>query len=331
MLRSMRDLALLPKAHLHVHLESTIRWPTLRDIGGRNGVSVPDRGGAFGGFRQFADHNALVRDCLRRPEDFSRIAAEFCADEAAQGTRYAEVTFTAAAHGERLGRMEMPLEAVLTGLADGQARHDIECQVILDHSRRRPVDRAWQTLRLATRYADQGVIALGVAGDESYPLRPFAAVMDAARYAGVHLVHHAGEGGGPDSIREAIHVGHAERLGHGIRVLDDPALVDELRARALPLEVCPSSNVALGFVPTFKAHPLPRLRDAGLAVTVNTDIPVAIGTSTATEYTRVRDAFGYDDAVLAELARAATDASFAPPATKKDLQAQIDAWLAASG
>jgi adenosine deaminase len=331
MLRSMRDLSLLPKAHLHVHLESTIRWATLREIGDRNGVTVPGEGGAFGGFGQFAAHNELVRNCLRRPEDFTRIAAEFCADEAADGTRYAEVTFTAAAHGERLGQMEMPLEAVLAGLADGQARHDIECRVILDHSRRRSVDRAWQTLRLAARYADQGVVAIGLAGDESYPLQPFAAVLDAARDAGVHLVHHAGEGGGPDSIREAIHVGHAERLGHGIRVLDDPALVDELRERALPLEVCPSSNVALGFVPAFNAHPLPRLRDAGLAVTVNTDIPVVIGTSTAAEYTRVRDAFGYDDAVLADLARAAVDASFAPTATKKRMTERTDDWLAAPG
>lgn len=331
MLRSMRDLSLLPKAHLHVHLESTIRWATLREIGARNGVSVPDRGGTFGDFGEFAAHLELVRSCLRRPEDFTRIAAEFCADEAADGTRYAEVMFTAAGHGERLGRMEMPLEAVLAGLAGGQARHDIECQVILDHSRRRSVDRAWQTLRLATRYADQGVVAIGLAGDESYPLHPFAAVMDAARDAGVHLVHHAGEGGGPDSIREAIHVGHAERLGHGIRVLDDPALIDEVRERALPLEVCPSSNVALGYVPTFNAHPLPRLRDAGLAVTLNTDIPVVIGTSPATEYARVRDAFGYDDAVLADLARAAIDASFAPEATKKRLRERTDAWLAAGG
>jgi adenosine deaminase len=331
MLRSMRDLSLLPKAHLHVHLESTIRWATLREIGDRNGVTVPGEGGAFGGFGQFAAHNELVRNCLRRPEDFTRIAAEFCADEAADGTRYAEVTFTAAAHGERLGQMEMPLEAVLAGLADGQARHDIECRVILDHSRRRSVDRAWQTLRLAVGYADQGVVAIGLAGDESYPLQPFAVVLDAARDAGVHLVHHAGEGGGPDSIREAIHVGHAERLGHGIRVLDDPALVDELRERALPLEVCPSSNVALGFVPAFNAHPLPRLRDAGLAVTVNTDIPVVIGTSTAAEYTRVRDAFGYDDAVLADLARAAIDASFAPTAAKKRMTERTDDWLAAPG
>jgi adenosine deaminase len=331
MLPCMRDLALLPKAHLHVHLESTIRRATLREIGASNGVSVPERGGAYSGFGEFAAHNELVRSCLRRPEDFTRIAAEFCADEAAQGTRYAEVTFTAAAHGERLGQLEMPMEAVLHGLADGQAQHDIECQVILDHSRRRSVDRAWRTLRLATRYADQGVVAIGLAGDESYPLRPFAAVLDAARDAGLHLVHHAGEARGPDSIREAISVGHAERLGHGIRALDDPALVDEIRERALPLEVCPSSNVALGFEPSFSAHPLPRLREAGVAVTVNTDIPAAIGTSLGTEYTRVRDAFGYDDAVLAELARAAIDASFAPATTKNYLHERTGAWLAASG
>jgi adenosine deaminase len=93
--------------------------------------------------------------------------------------------------------------------------------------------------------------------------------------------------------------------------------------------VCPSSNVALGFVPAFNAHPLPRLRDAGLAVTVNTDIPVVIGTSTAAEYTRVRDAFGYDDTALAELARAAIDASFAPAATKKTMHERTAAWLAA--
>jgi adenosine deaminase len=330
-LRFMRDLALLPKAHLHVHLESTIRWATLRELGARNGVNVPGRGGTFAGFGEFAAHNELVRNCLRKPDDFTRIAAEFCADEAADGTRYAEVMFTAAAHGERLGQMEMPLEAVLAGLAEGQAVHDIECRVILDHSRRRSVDRAWQTLRLATRYAGQGVIALGLAGDEAYPLSPFAPVLDAARDSGLHLVHHAGESRGPDSIREAIHVGHAERLGHGIRALDDPALVDEIRGRALTLEVCPSSNVALGLAPSLRAHPLPRLRDAGLAVTVNTDIPAVIGTSTAAEYARVRDTFGYDDAVLAELARNAVEASFAPPATKTSMHERTDAWLAAPG
>lgn len=325
----MRDLVALPKVHLHVHLESTVRWATLHEIGAANGVAVPDPRDGFTGFRDFADHNRLVRACLRRPQDFTRIALEFCQDEAGQGTRYAEVTFAAASHGERLGEPEMPLRAVLAGLAEGRAAYGIECQVLLDHSRRQPVDRAWQTLRLASRYAADGVAGIGLAGDESYPLRPFAQVCDAARDAGLHLAHHAGECRGPESIREAITLGHTERLGHGIRVLDDEELVAEVRERAIPLEVCPTSNVALGLAASFPAHPLPRLRDAGLTVTVNTDIPAIVGTSLTGEYRRVRDTFGYDDAVLAGFARAAINASFAPAATKARLLRQTDAWLAA--
>src|SRR2546421_8474918 len=145
----MRDLTLLPKAHLHVHLESTIRWSTLRELG----VPDPPNPLAFNGFREFADYNTAIRESLRRPEDFTRVAEEFCADEAAQGTRYVEVSFTAAAHGERLGDPDMPLQAVLEGLARGQAKHDIECRVLLDHSRRRSVERARETLRLAIKHA----------------------------------------------------------------------------------------------------------------------------------------------------------------------------------
>ena len=187
-------------------MESTIRWATLREFGAANGVAVPalpaTEAVRFSGFQAFADYNALVRECLRRPEDFARVALEFCQDEAAQGTRYVEVTFTAAAHGERLGRPEMPLQAVLEGLARGQASYDIECRLLLDHSRRRSVERAWQTLRLATRYAADGVVGIGLAGDETYSLRPFAPVCEAATDAGLHLVHHAGECCGAPSIRD---------------------------------------------------------------------------------------------------------------------------------
>jgi adenosine deaminase len=334
MLDVVRDLTALPKAHLHVHLESTVRWATLQDIGGANGVTVPapPRTPAvrFSNFQAFAHHNALVRECLRRPEDFARIAMEFCQDEAAQGTRYVEVTFTAAAHGERLGQPEMPLLAVLEGLAQGQAAYGIECRLLLDHSRRRSVDRAWRTLHLATRYAADGVVGIGLAGDETYPLRPFAQVCDAAVEAGLHLVHHAGECCGPPSIREAITLGRAERLGHGIRTIDDTNLVAELRERAIPLEVCPSSNVALGLVDSLATHPLPALRDAGLVVTVNTDIPAIIATSLTREYQHIRDTFGCGDEAIADLARASIDASFAPQPTRARLHREINAWLEAS-
>ncbi|SDM48559.1 adenosine deaminase [Allokutzneria albata] len=326
----MRDLTRLPKAHLHVHLESTIRWQTLHEIGAANGVEVPAHLGdgttVFTGFREFADANSIIRSCLLRPEDFTRIALEFCEDEAAQGTRYAEVTFTAAAHGERLGDLEMPLEAVLRGLEEGQRRHDIVCRVILDHSRRRSVERAWKTLELAA--AHEEVIGIGMAGEETYPLAPFAEVITAAQEAGLRLLHHAGEGCGADSIREAIHIGRTRRLGHGVRVLDDAELVAEVRDLAMPLEVCPSSNVVLGVAESFAAHPLPRLVDAGLVVTLNTDIPNMTGISLSDEFARVRDAFGCTDSELASFARAGVDASYAADELKTRLREEITQWLA---
>lgn len=328
----MRDLATLPKTHLHVHLEGAIRWSTLREIAATHGVAVP--GGVDGhmpytGFADFFARNDLVRGCLRTAGDFRRVAEEFCADEAACGTRYAEVSFTAAAHGERLGDPEMPLAAVLEGLAAGRELYGVDCAVVLDHSRRRPVERAWRTLDLATRYAGSGVVAVGLAGDETYPLKPFVPVFAAAGERGLRVVHHAGEACGAASVAAAVRHGHAERIGHGIRVLDDPAVVDLVRERGVPLEVCPTSNVALGFAPSLAAHPLPRLRAAGLPVTLNADIPAMVGTSLAEEYTRVRDAFGYDDEAMAGFARAGIDAAFAAPHVKARLHRAVDGWLAA--
>src|SRR5690625_1300579 len=152
----MRALDRLPKAHLHVHLESTIRPATLAEIAAANGMPPPPPAPEhFSGFRDFADRNALVRACLRRPEDFTRIAREFAADEAAQGTRYAEPTFSAASHGERLGDAAMPLQAVLAGLEQGRAAHGLDCRLILDHSRRRSVRRAQTTLELALAHREK--------------------------------------------------------------------------------------------------------------------------------------------------------------------------------
>ncbi|MFD9697932.1 adenosine deaminase [Lentzea sp. NPDC059081] len=324
----MRDLAALPKAHLHVHLESTVRADTLAELADHHGVDVRARTGPFDDFAKFAEHNGLVRDCLRRAEDFHRVAYEFCAEEAAQGTRYAEVTFTAAAHGERLSDPDMPLEAVLSGLAAGQAAHGIECRVIVDHPRKRSVERFEASLRLALAHPQ--VVAIGMAGAENHPLTPFAAVFRAAREAGVGLVHHAGECCGPDSVAQAVTVGLADRIGHGFRALDDPEVVALLRDRATPLEACPSSNVALGLVESVSSHPVPHLLAAGLTVTLSTDIPATTGTTLTDEYRLLRDELGFDDDTLAALATNAVDASFAPAATKTALRQDIATWRAGS-
>jgi adenosine deaminase len=319
-----RDPAGLPKAHLHVHLESAIRPATLAELG--DVPALPTVG--FTGFAGFADHNAAVRACLRTAADFERIAYEFCVDSAADEVRYAELTFTAAAHGARLGDPDAPLAGVLAGVRTGMQDTGIEVRLLLDHSRRRP--RAWaeEAVRLAVAHPDL-VVGWGVAGDEAAPLAPYAGVVAAAAEAGLHLVHHAGETAGPPSVREALEVGRAERIGHGIRALEDRELVARLRDRRLPLEVCPSSNVALGLVRTLTEHPLPALVEAGLVVTLNTDIPLVTGRTLSAEYAAVRDAFGCTDTELADVARAAVDASFAPAPTKQRLHEGITGWLAA--
>ncbi len=321
----MRDLVSLPKANLHVHLEDAIRPETLAEIAASHGVRLPASMPITDSASFFAAHD-IARNCLQTFADFYRIGVEYCADEAAQGTSYAEVSFTAAGHGERLGDMEMPLRAVLEGLGQGQADHGLQTRLLLDHSRRRPVERAWATLRLAESHADKGVVALGLSGPEAHPGDPFVAVFRAARAAGLHVVHHAGEAAGPASIRQAITTGSAERLGHGIRVLDDDELTAQVRTLGIPLEVCPNSNVLLDLAPSLAEHPLPRLLDAGLAVTVNTDIPAMTGVGLAEEYRLLQEAFGYSDSVIAGLARAGVRASFAPADLQARLLAGIDDW-----
>ena len=316
-----RDLVALPKAHLHVHLESAIRPSTLVSLGGAPPPAV------FAEFGAFVDYNAAVRARLRTPADFERVAYEFCVDSAADGVRYAEVTVTAAAHGARLGSGSAVLAAVLAGLRSGSNEAGIETRVLIDHSRRRPAPWAEESVRLAADHPD-AVVGFGVAGDEAAPISPYRAVVERAAAAGVHLVHHAGETGGADSVREALNIGRAERIGHGIRSLEDPELVARLRDERVPLEVCPSSNVVLGMVPSLAAHPLPALVDAGLVVTVNTDIPAITGRTLSAEYAAVRDAFGCTDDDLARFARSAVDASFAPPTTRARLHEDITAWLA---
>ena len=326
----MRNLLTLPKANIHVHLENALRPTTIRHLAARHGLAMPE--GLSGercvvaDFADFFVQNAAARACLVDADDFRRVAFEFCEDEAAQGVRYAEVTFTAAAHGERTGDWEKPLAAVIDGLHAGRAALGIECRLILDHSRRRPVERAWRTLQLALDHRDV-VVGIGLAGDDAYPAEPFREVFEAAKAAGLASVPHAGESAGPDCIREVVTLLHADRIGHGIRAIDDPALAADLCDAAIPLEVCPSSNVAFGLVPSLSAHPLPKLIEKGLAVTLNTDIPAMTGVPISAEYENVRAAFGFDDARLAALATAGVEASFAPPPLKETVTGAIARWL----
>ena len=329
----MRDLRALPKVDLHVHLEGSMRPATVVELASRHGVALPDglREGryAFHDFRHFIDQWVAGLQCLREPDDFRRIAYEFCQDRAADGVRYAEVSFSLPEHASRLSDWDGPVLAVLEGFAEGERDTGIVCRLYVDLVRGLPMELSRLALGSAIRHRDDGVFAVGLGGDERHPPERYAELFREAREQGLRSLPHAGETGGPESVRGAIETLRADRLGHGFRVLEDPALVAEVRDRGIALDVCPTSNVMTKVVRSIAEHPLPRLLEAGLRVTLNDDDPSMFGSRLSQEYERVRRAFGYGDEVLAEVALTGVDASFASGGLKADLAGRIRAWLTA--
>jgi adenosine deaminase len=327
----VRDLLTLPKADLHVHLEGSMRPSTVVELAERHGVELPEglREGryVFRDFRHFIDQWVAGLECLREPADFRRIAREFCEDQAAQGVRYAEVSFSLPEHGSRLADWDGPVLAVLEGLADG-ARSGITCRMYVDLVRGLPMELSRLALASAIRHREDGVFAVGLGGDERHPPERYRDLFREALDAGLRSLPHAGETAGPESIRGALDALGADRLGHGIRALEDPTLVEELRERRIPLDVCPTSNVMTRVVPSLEDHPLPRLLEAGLHVTVNDDDPSMFSSSLSDEYEVLRRVFGFRDEGLAELALAGLRASFAPEPLRASLEHDIERWLA---
>lgn len=331
----MRDLVALPKVELHVHLEGSMRASTVVELAERYGVELPEglRDGRYGfrDFRHFIDEWLAGLACLRSPEDLRRIAFEFCEDEAAQGVRYAELSFSLPDHAERLDDWDGALSAVLEGLAEGGRAFGIVCRTYVDVVRGIDLELSMRAMRTALAHRVDGVIGIGLGGEERFPPEPYADIFREAREAGLHSIPHAGETHGAASIRGALDALGADRIGHGIRVLEDASLVEEVRERVIGLDVCPTSNVMTGSVPTLGEHPLPRMLEAGLLVTLNSDDPSMFGSRLADEYALVREAFGFGDETLAGLARNGVRASFAEVGTKAELETAIDAWMSAPG
>lgn len=327
----VRELRTLPKPELHVHLEGSLRPPTVLELAAGHGLEPPPqlRGDEWR-FRDFDDfitaYQAVLR-CLRRPDDFRRMAYEFCEDARDQGVRYAETTLSIAAYGPRLDDWDGPIEWVLEGFAAGERDYGVRCRLVLDVVRNYPRELARPTLETALRHRPY-VVALGLGGDEArFGPEQFVDVFEDAAAAGLPAVPHAGEAAGAHSVRVAVEQLHARRIGHGIRALEDPELIEELRDRQVALDVCPTSNVFTAIVPSLEEHPLPRLLDAGLLVTLNSDDPPMFGTSLLGEYELARRVFELPDAELAALARAGIDASFLPEEDKVPLRRAVASWL----
>lgn len=325
----MRDLVALPKAHLHIHLEGAMRPDTLTELAAVAGIPVPAVRG-FGSFTAFAGMYLAACEVLRTEADLRRLVDEVVADGAAAGAVWIEPGVYLPHHRDRLGPPEQVLEIILDELSRAGARHGIGTGLMVSADRTLDPADAVAQAELAARYEGQGVVSFGLANDEvGHPPEPFAPAFAIARDGGLISAPHAGELDGPASVRGALLALGADRVQHGVRAVEDPALVGLLGDRGTCLDVCPSSNVLLAVVPSLAAHPLPALLAAGVRCSLNADDPLLFGPGLLEEYELVRAEMGLPDEDLAAMARASLEASGAPDAYRATAVAQVDAWLAA--
>lgn len=326
-------IRLLPKAEVHLHLEGCV---PLDAVGladpARAGVPFDPETGApqfrdLAEFLEFLDRScSLVTD----GKQVERIAYAIAERAAGDGVGHVDVIFNPTHWPAWRTGLVAFVERLDGGFRAGEADHGVTAGLCLSLSRTQPAAASVELVDwlLATR--PDRIVALSVDGDEAAAGRTgerFAPLFDEARAAGFHTCAHAGESSGPEGVRDAIELLKAERIDHGIRAVEDPDLVRELAARAIPLDVCPTSNVRLGVVPSIGEHPVERLRSAGVAVSVNTDDPLLFGTSVAVEYARCAEAFRWGAPVLGAVARTSIESSFATDDRKRDLLSRLGAFL----
>ena len=324
-----RDLAALPKAHLHVHLEGAMRPGTLQELAERYDIPVP----AIRGFGNFTAFSAMYRaacQVLHTPADLRRLVFEVVEDAALAGAVWVEPSFYAPNHRARIGSDAEIVAIVLDAAAVAGEEHDIGVGIMLAADRTVDPSDAVAQARLAIAARDHGVVAFGLANDEALaPPEPFAEAFAIARSGGLLSTPHAGELAGPESVLGALDALGADRIQHGVRAIEDPALVERLAASSVCLDVCPTSNVLLSVVPSLAEHPLPQLLDAGIACSLNADDPLLFGPGLLEEYEVARKELRLDDRMLATIARSSIEASGAPASVKASAMPAIDAWLAA--
>ena len=320
-------VAALPKIHLHCHLEGTLRQSTFLELTARAGLPAPP-GDAyhFSGFGEFLLLFAAVSRCLAEPEDYARLAEEFAEDALARGVAYGELFISPSVW--RFFHPALDLRACIAAIHTVFARiertHGVAFRSIVDLTRNFGAQSAMATARLAVDAQELGVIGVGLGGDEArFPAELFADAFAFARAEGLHAVAHAGEAAGAPSVRAAVEILRAERIGHGIRALEDPRVVALLCEREIPLEVCPSSNVRTGIVGARSEHPLRGLLEAGVRVAIDDDDPAIFGAQIDDEYLWVAQELG--ERTLRACIATAIEVSFAPRALKAALMLRLHA------
>jgi len=334
-----RDLRTLPKAHLHLHFTGSMRHGTLVELARKHDVPLPDAlvtdwppqlsAADEKGWFRFQRLYDIARSVLRTPEDVRRLVLEAALDDAADGGRWLELQVDPSGYANLFGGITAFTELVLDAVDEAARTAGIGMAVVIAANRtRHPLD-ARALARLAAQYAGRGVVGFGLSNDERRGrTEEFARAFTIARRAGLRSVPHGGELLGPESVRRVLdHLG-ADRIGHGVRAVEDPAVLDEVVRRGIALEVCPTSNVSLGVFSDLTSVPVPTLLAAGATVALGADDPLLFGSRLAAQYATVRAAHDLTDADLARLARMSVDASCAPDDLKRLLAKEIDGWLA---
>ena len=332
-----RPLGQLPKAHLHLHLTGAMRHATLVDLAGQHGVRLPTAlveewpptlsGADERGWFRFQRLYDTARSVLRTPADMRRLLKEIAEDERDEGSGWLEIQIDPSGYAARFGGLTPTVELVLDAAAQASAVAGVGIAIVIAANRtRHPLD-ARTLARLAVRYAGRGVTGFGLSNDERRGrATDFTAAFRIAERGGLLATPHGGELVGPASVQACLDDLHADRIGHGVQAASDDVLVKRLAQQAVTLEVCPSSNVALGIAERTRDVPLRRLFEAGVPIALGADDPLLFGSRLLVQYGIARHEHGFTDAELADLARMSVQGSAAPSDVRRRLLAGIDAW-----
>jgi adenosine deaminase len=333
-----RDLHALPKAHIHLHFTGSMRHSTLLELAERDGLRLPDAlvedwppklsAADEKGWFRFQRLYDVARSVLRTEQDVRRLVHEAAEDDKRDGSRWLEIQVDPSGYAARFGGITAFTDLVLDAVDEARRDVGIGMAVVIAANRtRHPLD-ARTLARLAAQYAGRGVVGFGLSNDERRgSTREFAPAFRIAEQAGLLLVPHGGELLGADSARLCVEELHADRLGHGIRSVEDPDLLDLIVSRGIALEVCPVSNVALGVYSDLSSVPLPELMAAGATIALGADDPLLFGSQLAGQYATMRAAHELSDDQLADLARSSIHASRAAEEDKSSWLGEIDDWL----
>jgi aminodeoxyfutalosine deaminase len=330
-------IAGLPKAELHVHHVGSASPRIVAELAARHPDSrVPTDPEALADYFTFTDFAHFIEvylsvvDLIRTPEDVRLLTYEVARDMARQNIRYAELTVTPFSSTRRGIDERAFMEAIEDARRSAAAELGVQLRWCFDIPGEAGLEAAEETTRLAVELGPEGLVSFGLGGPEIGVPRPqFKPYFDRARAAGLRSVPHAGETTGPQTVWDALTELGAERIGHGIAAAEDPRLMAHLAEHRIPLEVCPTSNIATRAVTDLERHPIRRLVEAGVPVTVNSDDPPMFGTDLNSEYAVAARLLGLDEHGVAALARTAVEVSFLDPAGKAAITAEIDAYAAA--